>query len=59
MPEPTLVRIWTDVKARTLAVGVTGTWPLLSNSLGLKLATVPIRIPGGYSESSCALEGSL
>ena len=54
-----MVRIWTDVKVRTLAVGVTGTWPLLSSSLGLKLATVPIRTPGGYNEFSFALDGSL
>ena len=54
-----LVRIWTEVKLRTSAVGVTGTWPLLSSSFGLNGATVPIRIAGGYSESSCALAGSL
>ena len=43
------MRICTEVKRRSEASGVTGTWPLLSSSFWLK-ATRPIGIPGGYSD---------
>ena len=47
-----LVRIWTASRWRRSTSGSTWTWPVLSRLFWLAFETVPIGIPGGYSDCS-------